>query len=236
MIRLAVCDDEPYMLDDIALRLSNYMKEKKLVCRISCFSSGRELLDSDRFFDFLFLDIRMESPNGMEIAKLMRHQGFTGKLIFITVLKELVFDAFEVEAFDYLVKPLQDEKLFRTMDRALEQEGRAKVKSIVVQKGADCQVLRLDEILYCEVMGRKIYLHKKGREVVDYYCKLKDLEQSVDSCFFRCHRSYLVNLDYVREMRDGMITLSDGEKIPVSRLREQELSKALLCHMKERSR
>ena len=92
----------------------------------------------------------------------------------------------------------------------------------------------LDRIVYGEVLGRKVYLHKNDGTVVDYYSRLEDLERRVDGRFFKCHRSYLVNLDYVRGCQDGQVMLPRGEAIPVSRLRERALAQALLHHMRER--
>ena len=105
----------------------------------------------------------------------------------------------------------------------------------MIQRGTGCEVVRLSDIVYCEVLGRKIYLHKHDGTVSDYYDKLEDLERRVDGRFFKCHRSFLVNLDYVRGCQDGQVLLFQGERIPVSRLRERELTRALLRYMKERS-
>ncbi len=107
-------------------------------------------------------------------------------------------------------------------------------EDIVIQRGTGCEVVLLSDIVYCEVLGRKIYLHKHDGTVSDYYDKLEDLEQRVDGRFFKCHRSFLVNLDYVRGCQDGQVLLDQGECIPASRLRERELTQALLRHMKER--
>ncbi len=81
-------------------------------------------------------------------------------------------------------------------------------------------------------MARELYLHRAGGGVVDCYGRLEELERRVDGRFFRCHRSYLVNLDYVRGCREGQVLLPQGEAIPVSRLRERELTQALLRRMK----
>ena len=119
MIKIAVCDDEPFMRAEMASRISGYMEENKIPCQLHCFGGGGEILGSDMAFDILFLDIQMEGMDGMEAARLMRARGYGGMLIFITVLKEEVFEAFEVRAFDYLVKPLEDSRFKRTMGRTL---------------------------------------------------------------------------------------------------------------------
>ena len=234
MIKFAICDDEPQMAREIADQLAGYMKETDCDYSVDCFSSGHALLKSSDEFDVIFLDIQMERPDGIETAALLRRRESRSLLIFVTVLKDRVFDVFTLEAFDYLLKPLDRDRFRRTMDRALRWLERDAAKNLVIQRGSGCQVVPLSDILYCEVLGRKIFIHKKDGIVLDYYDRLEDLEQRVDSRFFKCHRSYLVNLDHVGGCQDGQVLLSQGERIPVSRLRERELTQALLRHMKER--
>ena len=235
MITFAVCDDEPLMAQELARHLADYMKAGPITAySVSSFSDGRALLDRIGKFDVIFLDIRMEQPDGMETARLLRQRGDHSLLIFVTVLKECVFDSFQVEAFDYLLKPLNSARFDQTMDRVLRFLEHRTAEDIVIQRGTGCEVVLLSDIVYCEVLGRKVYLHKNDGTVSDYYDKLEDLEGRVDGRFFKCHRSYLVNLDYVRGCRDGQVLLSQGERIPASRLRERELTQALLRHMKER--
>lgn len=236
MIAVAVCDDEPFMRNDISARLTAYMKEKKIPFQIDCFTGSRELLENSNLFDILFLDIQMDAPDGMETARILRNRGCQSLLIFITVLKEPVFHSFEVQAFDYLVKPLESVRFRHTLDRAVEHLEASTQHNLVVQKGNVCQVIPFSQIVYCEVLGRKLYIHRENLETVDYYDRMENLEKYVDQRFFRCHRSYLVNLDHVRKMHSGRILLSNGNEIPVSRLRGQELMQALLHHMKERRR
>lgn len=233
-IRIAICDDEPFMLEDITAWISRYMEAKNLVCEINGFPNGNMLLKHGKAFDILFLDIQMDGPDGVETARRLREQSYHGLLIFITVLKERVFDAFEVQAFDYLMKPLDDSRFQRTMERALKFLEQENKKNIIIQKGTACQIIPISQIVYCEVFGRKIYLHRQDGEILDYYDKLEALEKRMDRRFFRCHRSYLVNLDYVCGYGKEGVLLSSGGNIPLSRLREQELTHALLIHMKER--
>ena len=235
MIKFAVCDDEPSMTQKIREFISTYMQENQdAAYHISSFSNGRSLLESSCDFDVIFLDIQMEQPNGMETAKMLRQRNIHCLVVFITVLKEYVFDAFEVQAYDYLVKPIEDLHFKKMMDRAMRTLEQHTSKRIVILKGTSCEVIPLSQILYCEVQGRKVYIHQENGKIVDYYEKLNDFERQVDGRFFRCHRSYLVNLDQVRGSHSGQVFLSDGSSIPVSRLRERELTEALLRYMKEK--
>ena len=235
MMKFAICDDEPLMAREISNYLSGYMEERQITSYcVESFSSGSALLERTGSFDIIFLDIRMDRPDGMETARLLRQRGERGLLVFVTVLRECVFDAFQVEAFDYLLKPLDGAHFQQTMDRALRALEQRSAADIVVRQGSGCEVVPLGHIVYCEVLGRKIYLHKHDGTVTGYYDKLEELERRVDGRFFKCHRSFLVNLDYVRGCQAGQVLLPREERIPVSRLRERELTRALLRHMKER--
>ena len=235
MIKFAICDDEPAMARELAGYLARYLEEHEVTAySVSSFSSGRALLEAADGFDVIFLDIQMEEPDGMETARLLRRQGDHSLLIFVTVLRELVFDAFQVEAYDYLTKPLDAARFARTMDRVLQTLEQRTAASIVIQQGSGCEVVPLSDVVYCEVLGRKVYLHKADGTITGYYDRLEQLERRVDGRFFRCHRSYLVNLDHVRGCQAGQVLLSQGERIPVSRLRERDLTGALLLHMKKR--
>ncbi|MCI8512670.1 MAG: response regulator transcription factor [Lachnospiraceae bacterium] len=229
MIKFAICDDEPFMVEELSARLAGYMSERALGSyRIDRFSNGSSLLENGGEFDLIFLDIQMQQPNGVETARILRQRNQCSFLIFVTVLRDYVFDAFEVQAYDYLLKPLDSDHFKRTMDRVMKALEQREGKSIVVRRGASCEVVWLSQILYCEVQGRKIYMHQIDGRITDYYERLGDLERRVDGRFFRCHRSYLVNLDFVRGCKEGRVMLPRGNEIPVSRLREQELMKVLL--------
>lgn len=235
MITFAVCDDDPLMIRELSARLSAYMNQRpSLDYRITEFADGTSLLGSGGNFDLIFLDIRMNCPDGMETARQLRRQGNRSLLIFVTVLREYVFDAFAVHAFDYLIKPLDNIRFTQVMDRALRALEQQPEKPLLIRQGNACQVIPPSQIVYCEVLGRKIYLHRRDGGTVVFYGRLHTLEQRLDSRFFRCHRSYLVNLDDIRECGSGLAVLSQGGQIPVSRLRERDLAQALLCRIRER--
>lgn len=237
MIKFAICDDEPVMVQEISNQLSQFMDEQKITSySVASFSNGRALLASGCNFDIIFLDIQMDDLDGIETAKMLRRQKDHSLLIFVTVLKEYVFHAFEVEAYDYLLKPLDSNHFKRTMDRAVSTLAQRTDKSIVIWRGSSCDVVPLAQIVYCEVQGRKVYVHQSDGKIIDYYDNLENFERQMDRRFFRCHRSYLVNLDYVRGCDTRLVTLSQGAQIPVSRLRERDLKQALLRYMKERNR
>ncbi len=232
MIQIAICDDEKYMSDHIRMMASNFFRKKKRKISFQIFSSGEELLGYDGKIDILFLDIQMKGIDGMETARKLRADRFQGILIFITVLKEMVFQSFEVQAYDYLVKPVGERQFEKTMERCLAAVRNAGEDSLLVQKGHESRIIRKDEIVFCESIDRKIYLNLVSDEVIDYYERIENLEMKLDDCFFRCHRSYLINLKHLKGYRKGIAYMDNGGEIPVSRLRSREFSSAVLQYMK----
>jgi two-component system response regulator LytT len=176
----------------------------------------------------------MDGIDGMETARKMRSQNYKGYLIFITVLKEMVFQSFEVQAYDYLVKPIEEECFEKTMERLFSAMQNAKDASLLVQKGYESNIIAFDDIVFCEIIDRKIYLHLKTEEVIDYYDRIENLETKLDGRFFKCHRSYLINLSHLKSYKNGMAYMINDKQIPVSRLRSKEFSSVVLKYMKER--
>ena len=233
MINIAICDDEKYILDKIKKLVFDFFHRKNVEITVSQFGSGEELLRHNKNIDILFLDIQMDGIDGMETARKMRSQNYKGYLIFITVLKEMVFQSFEVQAYDYLVKPIEEECFEKTMERLFSAMQNAKDASLLVQKGYEKNIA-FDDIVFCEIIDRKIYLHLKTEEVIDYYDRIENLETKLDGRFFKCHRSYLINLSHLKSYKNGMAYMINDKQIPVSRLRSKEFSSVVLKYMKER--
>ena len=234
MINIAICDDEKYILDKIKKLVFDFFHRKNVEITVSQFGSGEELLRHNKNIDILFLDIQMDGIDGMETARKMRSQNYKGYLIFITVLKEMVFQSFEVQAYDYLVKPIEEECFEKTMERLFSAMQNAKDASLLVQKGYESNIIAFDDIVFCEIIDSDISLHLKTEEVIDYYDSIENLETKLDGRFFKCHRSYLINLSHLKSYKNGMAYMINDKQIPVSRLRSKEFSSVVLKYMKER--
>ena len=232
MIRIAICDDEKHMSDHIRAMASDFFRKKNREIYFRIFLSGEELLSYDGQIDILFLDIQMKGMDGMETARKLRAFKFRGFLIFITVLKEKVFQSFEVEPYDYLVKPVDKKQFEKTMERLYASMQNASEDSLLVQKGYEGRIIREDEIVFCEIIDRKIYLNLASGEVVDYYERIENLETKLNNRFYRCHRSYLINLKHLKGYKNGTACMDNGKEIPVSRLRSREFSGVVLQYMK----
>ena len=169
MIQIAICDDEKYMSDHIKTMTSVFFRKKNREAAIRLFFSGEELLKYNGQIDILFLDIQMKHMDGMETARKLRAGRFRGILIFITILKDMVFQSFEVQAYDYLVKPVEEKQFEKTMERLYASMQNASENSLLVQKGYEGRIILKDDIVFCEIIDRKIYLNLTSSEVIDYY-------------------------------------------------------------------
>lgn len=232
MIHIAICDDERTMSDHVKSCVSDFFRSKNMETIILQFSDGDALLNYNKEMDILFLDIQMHGTDGMETARKLRRRGFKGFLIFITVLREMVFRSFEVQAYDYLVKPIDKKNFNKTMERLFISMQNASERNLLVQKGYESNIIPLDDIIFCEVIDRKVYLHLTSGETIDYYDRIEKLETRLDGSFFRCHRSFLIHLKHLKSFKNGTACMDNGQEIPVSRLRAREFTDVILQYMK----
>lgn len=211
-MRIAICDDEKNIRELVGEKVKEQYPEAEIVL----FQSGEELLLSDIQIDILFLDIQMPGRNGMEIAGELRKKDKTCILIFVTAMEEYVYQAFDVDAFHYIVKPIDDGKFAEVLGRAVERwysrDGEAEepeAKHIMIHNGGVHIRVKIDDIVYAEVFNRKVAIHKLD-ETIEYYGKMSDLEALAGDTFFRPHRAYLVNLKYVEKYDATTIYLEKG--------------------------
>ncbi len=197
MMSIAVCDDEIMECFCIAKKIKEILEEMKMPCIIRQFRSGRELLEASESFDIVFLDIIMHDPDGMETAQIFRKKAPDRIIIFISSSREYVFDAYDVEAFWYLLKPLDHQKLRKVLEKAVFKTESRSEAFIMISKERQKKKLFLDDVYYFEIKGRMIDVH--GAEgIFTYYEQMGKLENKLrDKGFFRCHKSYLINLRYV---------------------------------------
>lgn len=230
MIRIAVCDDDEKACEHLKQRLASKLGAGNEAFQITCYTNAVQFFYTPLAFDLIFLDIRMPNLNGIDLAKRLREKAFEGELIFVTMLSDYMPDAFEVEAVDYLLKPVDEARLERALSRSLKHLHARQEKGLFIQTMNWCRHVKLREIYYCEVINRKIYLHtQKG--VLEYYGTIKEVERKTDPDLIRCHRSFLVNPEYLSEYRNGQAVLENGEMVPVSRNYHAMFLKKMMDHM-----
>ena len=233
MLSIAVCDDEVIECCNMAKRIKEIMEEMKIPCIIRQFPSGGELLQALESFDIVFLDIIMQDLDGMKTAQIFRKKATDKILIFVSSSREYVFEAYDVEAFQYLLKPVGDRKLKSVLQKAVLKTGSCSQEFIIVSRERQKKKLFLDDIYYFEIKGRIVDVH--GLEgIFTYYGQIGELEDKLqDKGFFRCHKSYLVNLKHVDGYNRQDVILENGERIVIAKRRYGQFVQEVLKVMWE---
>jgi len=217
-LQIAICDDLEEERVILSRMLRNYARRQGLSLQVHFFVSGEELLQSVRRANacqVLFLDIYMPGISGVETARRLRAAGYGASIVFATTSTDHGVDSFEVRASDYLVKPFRQEEVDRALDWCLEHMPEP-LRSLSVYAEGETQEFPLASVLYIEVLGHQSHIHTL-RQTVVVRKSLDDLERAVDSPdFFRCHRSFLVNLNHAERIESSDFLMSDGARIPIS--------------------
>lgn len=232
MIAIAVCDDEILECCRMAGRISVILEEMKVPGIIRQFNSGQELLQAEEDFDIIFLDIIMRELDGMRTAQLFREKAFDGILVFVSASRDYVFDAYDVEAFQYLLKPVDDRKLRHVLERIVCRTKERSREFILVSKERQKRKLFLQDIYYFEIRGRVIGAH--GAEgIFTYYEQIGVLEKNLqEKGFLRCHKSYLVNLRHVEGYNRREVILDCGERVVIAKRRYEQFCREILAYMR----
>lgn len=209
-MRIAICDDEVSVVQILEEKIKKLLPD----AAIEKYLSGDELIASGSKPDILFLDIQMPGMDGMETARLLRQNNESMILIFVTAAQEYVFQAFDVGAFHYLVKPFSDEKLKEVVTKAVHAVKRGSgleedEKFIMVQAAGSHRKVFLRDIVYAEVYNRKVIIHTRNTDI-EYYGKLQELSDMAGADFFRTHRAYLVHFKYVEKYNANCVTMENG--------------------------
>lgn len=230
-MKVAVCDDEPIHRKRLVSIIQMTLDLKSIKYSIFEFTSGEELILSSEVFDIYFLDIKMDKLTGIEAAKKIRQENQKAGVVFVTALKEYVFDAFDINAFHYLLKPVNEDKLREVLCSFLNYNN--KQDYFIIAKTANLSVkIFYQDIIYIESQLRKIIVHTNDG-IIEYYFKLSDIEQELQGhSFFRCHKSYIVNLQYVCSYSNNCITLKNSETVFLSKYKYSEFSKAFMYYLK----
>ena len=229
MLNISICEDEKIQADELEKMIKEKLNSINIDYSIQKFSSGEELLSGYKDTDIIFLDIKMSKLSGMDTARKIRKIDKNVEIIFTTALQEYVFEAYEVRAFRYLLKPIDKELLFNYLELCIN-ELNSKNKKICLKNKSDMIVLNTDDILYVEVIRKEITIYTES-EKYSIKMSLKSLEDMLNGKnFFKCHNSYLINLDKISHIDQHFATIKDF-KIPISRPKYKEFKIALASHL-----
>lgn len=197
--------------------------------------------------DILFLDISMGDEDGMTVAKQLRSQmeskkeavwGSLPLLIFVTGYPEYMQEAFSVNAFQYIVKPIQESNFEQVFAQTIREyqylmaKKKEKPKEVLVRNGNRTRSVSADDIYYIESSNRKVTLYLR-HEKIEYYDKISSLESELKPDFFRIHKGYLVNIKYVERYDRTEVKMRNGDSLLISKYKYQDFVKCYLEYILE---
>lgn len=203
-VRIIICDDAT---EEIAL-LSDALYTYDPSFKITTFTNGAtmlsEIADSGLTADILFLDIYMPGVNGILAAQQIRTERKDLKIIFISSSKEHYPQAYEVFAFNYILKPFDKKRLFTVLDRALEELGRENACRISFSYKSASYSVDCRDIQYVESQDKLLLFHLADGNVLKTYWRLDEvIKELPQQSFIRCHQSFIVNISHITEMREN---------------------------------
>jgi DNA-binding LytR/AlgR family response regulator len=228
MITVVICDDEQPFVNKMKDYLKRYSLETEQEIRTREFADGQALINAYHTdFRIIFMDIKMPKLDGIETAKKIRAMDSNVIIIFITSLIKHVFAGYNVNAANYLIKPLDYRRFRLEMDKAVARAATIKEGYISVKNDDGFFKIYLTSLKYIETYERKTMIHTTKDNIISYKKMQEHEKDLVDYPFVRCHNSYIVNLEYIDKIVGYEITLMSGETIPISKQKKKELLQCL---------
>jgi len=227
-MKIIICDDEEKQINELSSLLNEWLQARSLAAQISCYNSAESLLfayEDDKDIDILLLDIQMGGMDGVSLAKTIRQSDKSVQIIFISGYTEYILDGYDVEALNYLLKPVSQDKLFTILDKALEKLAYNERVIFINHNGENIRI-PLHEIRYLEVLHNYVSIH--ADETYTVKKTLKEIEAELGEEFFRTGRSYVVNLRHVRKTTKSEVYMSCGGGVPLSRGLHGLLNQAII--------
>lgn len=231
MIRIVLCEDERYMHKQIREYCDLYESKHNVQIDLLTFENGESFLDTYNPFkniDVIILDIKMKSINGIEVAKKIREIDNRVCLFFLTSLSGYALEGYKVQASNYLKKPLEYDVFDVELTKSLATIADDDRKNIVIKTDEGIHKIYFREILFIETWNRNTLIHTSKDGDILSYKKMKAYEEILDQRFFRCHAAYIVNLSFVKSVKNSMITLRNyNDEIPIALKRKKHFMEAL---------
>ena len=227
-IELAVCDDDAGQAGYIKMLVNKWAGGDRAQIHTDMFDSAEKFKSARREnknYDILLLDIQMGGQSGVELAKEIRCSDDKIIIIFITGFMEYISEGYDVSALHYLMKPVNEDKLFSVLDKA-KKNLTQKNKSLVFTLDGQIHQVPLYKIHYFEVWRNYVTIHADAEYTLRK--TLGEFEKELDDCFFRAGRSYIVNLRYIQKSAKKEIYMTNGAVIPLPRGSYEALNRAMI--------
>lgn len=227
MISLAIVEDEDSYAEQLTDMVNRYQKERNTRIKVTRYTDGDEIAENyPGGFDMILMDIQMRFMDGMTAAEKIRKVDRDVLIMFITNRTDYAIRGYQVDAIDYVLKPVTYPAFEQKMDKAMERLQRHAGFSVTIATPDGMMRLDISEIYYIESEGHNLLYHTK-RGVLKMRERIQDAEEKLqDHGFFRANKGCLVNLEHVSGERDGCCLIGD-EMLPVSRARRNEFMQAM---------
>lgn len=235
MIKIAVCEDEKSHQELLIKNLRMLFSELCVDYEIYIFDSGEQLLSNyPEDVDIFLLDIQMYGLSGMDIARKIREVNKnTVEIIFITSLIEYIQEGYEVRAYRYLLKPIEFKDIKNHIMACIEEIHMRKDKYLVISNKYDNYKIKIDTILYIEVQNKDITIHTLDNNY-EVKMSMNKIEKELKKySFFRCHKSFLININFVENVKQYIAMLENGQEVPVSRYKFKEFKTVFLNSLRK---
>lgn len=231
MFYIVICEDDLLQRKFLVSYLQQIFTELCFEYLIFEYSSGEELLSAypDKV-DLLFLDIHMDKLTGMDTARKVREFDNYVEIIFTTVMPDYIQEGYEVRAYRYLLKPLEYESIFKHTKACID-DLLDKKDTFIIKDKFQTHILKTNDIFYVEVLRKEVTIYTQEKKY-RFKTSMKSIENRlVKKNFFRCHKSYLINLKKVKSLIEKEnVAIIDSYEIPVSRYKMKTL-KIKLAHI-----
>lgn len=224
MYQVLIVEDEDEAA--IALRkcLERYAREYGLELSVTRFDSAERFVKSKRAYDLVFMDIDLPGINGMDAAELLRTYDDRTPLIFVTNLAQYAVRGYEVDALDFIVKPVSYYNFSMRMDKAVRAMRRNERQRVSVPSRAGIRVVPVEDIVYVETENHDLVYHlcEEEEETLRVRGSLSKLEEELaDGPFVRISSSCLANMDHIRSIQAGALAMSNGDTLYASRAKKR---------------
>ena len=216
MVRIAIVEDDPSDMAQLTECLRRYEEEQKETFSVKSFFTPADFLNTyGSGYDLIFMDIELPLTNGMEVARQLREIDSVVTLVFITNMEQYAVNGYEVEAIDFVVKPINYFRFSSMMRKALRQIARRDEKEVLVQSAGSITRLRASQIFYVEIRDHLLIYHTDQGKF-DSWGKMADVEADLSPHgFIRCSSSHLINLRHVMSVEGNDVNVA-GTKLPIS--------------------
>lgn len=236
MYRIGICDDDIAFGSLIEKYLQEYARQERILLEITIFLSGEEylkFLGTGMALDIIFLDIKFgESIDGVTIGQMLRSdlRNEMTQIVYVSAMESYAMRLFKNRPMDFLVKPVKRQDIEKIMREYMRVFG--KRRKDIFEYGIGRRRFRVidDEIMYFQCVGRKVGIITVKEESAEFYGNMDDVRRQLDEDkFWRIHKSYIVNVNYVSEFCVREVCLNNGVTLPVSRTFRESLQEKILC-------